>query len=391
MALSIFTNFYVVRKMTVQDYGHSSLALSLVTTASVFVYQWSSSTVLYIRSEENSNSLNEVIWSRNVLLGVALIPAIILAILYSWRINEYLSVNLTGLLVFLLIVMMLADYFTNYLLAIKKQIISSIMGIVIRAILLLLSVFWLKDVKSFIIINILSNIMFVAFLGFVNKKDFWPPKFDTKTFRRTISFSLWQAIGIISLSGSQSIASIVINSVATIEEVSYYNVAYKMISAIVAFESYIPLFFAPLLVENYRNMEHTKIKQYFYKTRPMYVVLAIICHMIVFVASDWFIPILFGDEYINSIMVFKSLLIYSFLYFLVIFYSQFANISYKYKFIQIANVVSAISTIFAAIILTPLYGAVGYALANSIGLIVKFLILSFIIEPSIAKICGLRR
>lgn len=391
MILSIFTNFYMVRKMTVEDYGYVSLAISIVTTVAVFVYQWSGSTILYIRSELDVDNLNEVIWSRNIILSIVLIPTVTMAFIFRNRIDKYVSGPLTGWMLLLLIAMMMADYYTNYLLARKKQIASSIMGITVRIVLLLLSVFFLKDIKSFMLINIISNLVFILFLGYANKEDFFPPKINIKVFKMTMSFSLWQAVGIISLSGAQSIASIVINSVATIEEVSYYNVAFKIISAIISFESYVPLFFAPILVEYYKREEYIKIKKYFYNTRPMLLGLAIICHIIVFIASDWFIPTLFGKEYCKAIMSFKVLTIYSFFYFTSIFYSQYANTTYKYKVIQIINVISAIGTILAAVILTPLYGAVGYALANSIGLIIKLLILAFFIEPHIAKDSCLRR
>lgn len=391
MILSIITNFYIVRKMSIIDYGYVSLALSIVSTAAVFVYQWSGSTILYVRNEKNVGSLNEVIWSRNIILSITLLPTLILTLVFRGRINQYLSENLTGLLFILLVSMMLSDYYTNYLLAKKQQITSSLLGISIRIVLLLLSVFLLKDIKTFLIINIISNIVFVAFLGCAEIQDFFPLRFSLNTFKRSTSFSLWQAVGIISLSCSQSIASIIISNVTTIEEVSYYNVAFKVISAIVAFESYIPLFFAPLLVDYYRNSQSSKLKHYFYKSRPKLLILGLISHMLVFITSDWFIPLLFGNEYYNSILVFKLLIVYSFFYLLIIFYSQYANVTYKYKLLQIINIVSAVVTILAAIILTPHYGAMGYALANSVGLIVKFLALICFMEPQIAKDCHLGR
>lgn len=390
MLLSVFTNFYIIQKLSIEEFGYASLALSIVTTASVFVYQWTSSVVLYIRSKKDPDDLNEVIWSRNILLGITLIPTIILTIVTSSLINEYLSSNVTTLLFWLLIAMMLTDYFTNYLLAKNKQIISSFMGISVRITLLLLSVFFLKDLESFIIINLISNLIFISFIGFFDKKDFIPPKVSLETFKLTASFSLWQAVGMISLSGAQSIASIIINNVTTIEEVSYYNVSFKLISAIVSFESYVPLFFVSFLVGSYKAKDYSKLKQYFYKIRPMFILLALLCHVLVFITSDWFIPVIFGEEYIPSIIVFKFLLLYSFFYFIVLFYSQYANASYKYKFIQVTNIAAALVTILVALILTPKYGAVGYALANSIGLIIKFAVLFLIIEPLISKDCLLK-
>jgi len=387
MILSMATNFYIVRNMSVVEFGYASLALSIVSTTAIFVYQWSGSSILYIRNKNNSSNLNTVIWSRNILLIIALLPTCILAIIFSPKINNYTAGQHTFLLVLLLVVMLLADYFTNYLLAVKKQIVSSIMGISVRLVLLMLALFFLEDTKSYLAINIISNLVFIFFLKQVNKSDVSPFSYDKETFNKTLSFSLWQAIGIISLSGSQSIASIVINSVTTIEQVSYYNVSFKLVSAIIAFESYVPLYFAPLVVEYIMNNQVAKLHEYFYTIRIKLLGLAVFFHFITFIAASKFIPILFGVEYNNSINVFKVMLLYSFLYFVIIFYSQYANSVYRFKLIQLTNVVSAIVTILFAFLLTPKFGAIGYALSNMLGLVVKFAVLFIYLEPSIKKTC----
>ncbi len=387
MILSMVTNFFIVRKMSVVDYGYASLALSLVSTAAIIVYQWSGSSILYIRKDDEPSNLNKVIWSRNILLVIMIIPTCLIAIIFSSKINKYTSGTHTFLLLILMLVMMFADYYTNYLLAIKKQVVSSFMGIAVRLVLLILALFFLRDIRSFLIINILSNLVFIFFLKYSNKSDFIPINLDKETFNRTLSFSLWQAIGIVSLSGAQSVASIVINSVTTIEQVSFYNVAFKLISAIVAFETYVPLYFAPLVVEYISKNNIKQLNEYFYSIRIKLIGVALFFHVITFYASSWFVPALFGVEYYKSVNVFKVMLLYSFLYFLIMFYSQYANSVYRYKLIQLTNVVSAIVTIIFAFLLTSKYGAIGYAFSNMIGLVVKYSVLFIFLEPSIKKTC----
>lgn len=388
MIISFLINYILVRKLSVADYGHASVAISLVATASVFTYQWSTTSLLYIGGNRGDGCLNEAIWSRNLILFVTVALVTVPTVVFYKALNSYLQANIIVLLYIGFIGGMLNDYVTNYFLIKKKQVLSSLMGVCTRIINLLLYIVVLNDIYTFALINAVINFVCLAFIFAVEKEDVWPPTYNRRVMASTLNFSLWQAVGIVSISATQAMSSIVIKEFATIEQVSYYNAAYKLVTAMIAFESYLPLYFVPLLVDYCKNSNMKRLQNYFYKTRLYMSVTVLLVHLTAGVLAKWIIPFLFGNEYVDSLEIFRILLVYSFVYFMILYYSSYANIMDDYKLIQLANMLSGVVIILGVIALTRVYGAYGCAVANVIGVLVKFIILFRRMERKICTHCN---
>lgn len=387
MLLSFLVNYIMVRKLSVVDYGHASVAISLVATVAVLTYLWSTSSLLYTGGNSDDGSLRESIWSRNIILFVMVALVIIPMIIFYRMLNQYLGAPIILWLFMGFIGGLINDYLTNYFLIKKQQVLSSMMGVCTRILNLILYIFVLEDLYTFAVINVVINSICIFFLFAIQKKDIWPPSYNRDILNKTLHFSLWQAVGIISISVTQSMSSIIIKEFATIEQVSYYNVAYKLITSMIAFESYLPLYFIPLLVDYCRSNNHIELHNYFYKTRLYFSVIVFVVHIVAAFLAKPVIILLFGIEYEKSIDILRILLIYSYFYFLILYYSSYANITNNYKLVQKANIVSGVVIILGAFILTDLYGAYGCAVANCIGVIIKYLILLNNVEHKIYNQC----
>ncbi len=56
--LSLVTNIYIVRKLTINDYGIFSVALMFIGLITTFGFSWSSSSILYFGSRDKAKNGN---------------------------------------------------------------------------------------------------------------------------------------------------------------------------------------------------------------------------------------------------------------------------------------------------------------------------------------------
>src|SRR5690554_4384678 len=127
MVLSLVTNIFIVRKLTVNDYGVFSVALMFVGLITTLGFSWSSSSILYFGSKERAKygNINKSFWARNIIIFISLCTTTVLFIIFKNQINNYIGIEVSLLLLVWLYVSVAEDYLTQYFLTVKKQIVSS--------------------------------------------------------------------------------------------------------------------------------------------------------------------------------------------------------------------------------------------------------------------------
>lgn len=70
MILGLITNIFIVRKLTVNDYGIFSVASMLIGLITTFGFSWSSFSILYYGSKEKAKygNFNKTFWARNIII-----------------------------------------------------------------------------------------------------------------------------------------------------------------------------------------------------------------------------------------------------------------------------------------------------------------------------------
>ncbi|MCD4711908.1 MAG: hypothetical protein K8R73_01375 [Clostridiales bacterium] len=140
MILSLLTNIFIVRKLSVNDFGVFSIALMLVGLITTFGFSWSSSSILYYGSKERAKygSINKTFWARNIIISISLVLTTILFVVFNSSINDYIGMDLSLLILIWLYISVAEDYLSQYYLAIKKQVFSSLLSITAKVIYLIL-------------------------------------------------------------------------------------------------------------------------------------------------------------------------------------------------------------------------------------------------------------
>ncbi|NMA74636.1 MAG: hypothetical protein GX963_10855, partial [Bacteroidales bacterium] len=116
MALGLITNIFIVRKLSINDFGIFSVALMFIGLITTFGFSWSSSSILYYGSREKAKtgSINKTFWARNIIISISLLITTILFVVFRQAINEYIGLNVTFLILVWLYISVAEDYLSQY-------------------------------------------------------------------------------------------------------------------------------------------------------------------------------------------------------------------------------------------------------------------------------------
>jgi len=385
MALSLITNIFIVRKLTVNDFGVFSVALMFIGLITTFGFSWSSSSILYFGSREKlrKGNLNQTFWTRNVIIGTSLIITTTLFIIFRNQINSYIGLEVSFLILIWLYVSVAEDYLNQYFLAVKKQLLSSLLSVTAKVIYLGLIIIFSFDIKTLIIMNIVSHATVLLYVLGINKNDIGKFEFNTDWFKEILNFSLWQLFGFSGLYLINFGDTAVIKYFMTIEDVGVYNAAYKLFDAIANFAFVISSYYAGSISQYFERKEHKNIKHFFYKERFLIFGLSTALHIIIMIFSKPIIILLYGDKYLGSVLIFNILMIGSIFRYLSVFYMLYFNTNKKHKLQQNINILRAILNLILDVVFIKKFGLIGPAIGTTVAIVLTFIISALYCEKRI--------
>lgn len=387
MALGLVSNIFIVRKLDVDDYGVFSVALLVVNLLTTFGFSWSSSSILYFGSREKElyGSINKTFWARNIIIFFSLLFISFGIILFRHQINNYIGLNIWYLLLPWLYVSVIEDYLNQYYLATKKQIRSSLLSINAKLIYIILLIFVPFDVKTLIIIYILSHATTILYILGINKRDIGKYEFDKDWFKQVFNFSIWQLFGFSGLYLINFGDIAVIKHFMSNYEVGLYNAAYQLFNAVASFSYVISSYYASNISAYFAGNKRNNIKKFYYKERLFISLISLLGHLLLIFISKPLITLLYGSEYNKSSGIFNILMIGSVLRYLTVFYMLYYNTNGKHKIQQLLNIFNAIMNVLLSIILVNLFGLYGPAIATVITFSFSLLFSFFYCEKRIRK------
>ncbi len=379
MALGLITNIFIVRKLSINDFGIFSVALMFIGLVTTFGFSWSSSSILYYGSREKAKtgSINKTFWARNVIIAVSLILTTILFALFRNQINDYIGLDVAFLILIWLYISVAEDYLSQYFLAVKRQLLSSMLSVTAKIIYLVTIFVFTFDVKTLILLNIISHATVLLYVLGMNKKDIGKFEFDKDWFKEVLNFSLWQLFGFSGLYLINFGDTAVIKHFMTTEDVGIYNAAYKLFNAIASFAFVISSYYAGSVSQYFANNDSKKLKNFFFKERFFIFGLSAMAHIVVMIFSKPIITTLYGERYVQSVVIFNVLMVGSIFRYWSVFYMLYFNSNNKHKVQQVINLFRAVLNLGLDIILIQIYGLIGPAIATTLAILLT-LVYSFI-------------
>jgi O-antigen/teichoic acid export membrane protein len=387
--LGLITNIFIIRKLTVNEYGIFSVAFMLIGLVTTFGFSWSSSSILYYGSREKAKygNINKTFWARNIIIFISLLSTTLLFLIFKRQINDYVGMELSFLILIWLYVSVSEDYLSLYFLATKRQVLSSMLSVTAKIIYLILIIFISFDVKTLIILNIISHATVLLYVFGIDKKDIDKFEFDKSWFKEVLNFSLWQLFGFSGLYLINFGDTAVIKHFMTTEDVGIYNAAYKLFAAISGFSYVISSYYASNISSYFVNNEYKNIRKFFYKERFIILVISSLGHFVVMLFAKQVIVILYSERYLESVKIFNILMIGSIFRYLHVFYMMYFNTNKKYKMLQAINIFRAVLNVGLDIIFINFFGLIGPAIATTTAIIVTTFYSVVYCEKRIKHIC----
>lgn len=370
VAIGLINLLLLSRLLTVEEMGKYALFMMVINLGVQLGISWSDAAILRHGKEEfvKRNKINKSFWSRNYLFIPSLIFVILIYLIFSEQISEY--IGLENKIIFFIISTFLVtttlNYLTNIFRSTDKLKASSYLFAIQKStyfigLLLLMSGFFEKNIQNTILFLNLSFLLTLAInLYFFNWKIIKPKIFDKTYFKRIWNYSWPQLFGFFGIYLINYVDLFVIRKYLTLSDVGIYSIAYNGFTIVTDIILVLNTLFLPMLVEFRTKKQYTLIKKYI-SLIPVLISAWIVLVIIGLISSSFIITTLFSEKYAPAIPSFNILLIASIFQLISICFMPIINSFDLIIYNQIFNILKAILNIVLDFLLVPKYGIIGAA------------------------------
>lgn len=384
--LFLLINIILAKSLGVDNYGMWSFFLSLITiffTISYFGINESSKR--FVAQYNKTNNLKGVLISSLKLRFIfSLLFSILLLIIYKPLTTILQHPELEILFLYSIPVVFLSglvEFFKNVFMGLHRIKYNFLINISEFGLKLLLIILFLKLSSSLInVVNSFALALFITvLLGFyLLYFNFYKNlKGNDQDFKKPIlnySYPLvWISIGFIALT---EIDTIMIGILSNTAEVGIYAVAKQIILKLPHISLILAMGIMPIFAKlNESNKK--ELKEKFYNLLKMNAGIFFIIVLSTLFLSPFLIPLIFGIEYLGSVVPLQILTIYLFSFATSILLSNFLDYTGKAKIRAINITITIFLNIMLNLFLIPKYGATGAAIATSISYL-PYVVLNFL-------------
>lgn len=394
----------LARHLGVEQFGIFSSAIAIVTVLSLISGFGVAQAWLKHFGEEGWNAVR---WLSSSFKLATISIFIVLLILIIWSTfgpNDSESKKILYILSFFIIGQMITELVSVKFQLEEKYSILSLWQVIpnlLRLSIICFFIYIFKD-KSFDVITVAYVYSSVAILfiliGINQLSKMKNDQFDLKGHKNKIinftnipnvkeTFSHSWAFGLGSIFAFIYLQSdiIMLKYISGNEATGYYNVGFIIISAILIFPTVLYSKFLMPKYHRWANNDKNKFYEYYKKGNLLMFIFGMFFFIIVLSFSNFFIPILFGQDYMNSIILVQILSISLPIYFVA--YSIGATLvtkeNMKYK-VQLMGTTALINIILNTILI-PLYNEIGAAIATIISNLILLAFYYLVAERKIFK------
>lgn len=364
--IGLFINMFIVRKVTVEEFGTYSMILTMIGFLTTFGFSWSRAPLIFF----GIKNINKTFWSRAYIVSGSLLIILLSFMIIGDKIENYIGLSINKLLIIWIFVKIIIDSLNTYFLAIKEQINSSLVMVTGKICLLISVIFLDYSLLQLISLSILCDLSGIIYIFKLDKRYIRKPELDRDNLKKVLSFGVWQILGFSGVYLINFGDNFVIKYFMDMTDVGIYNAGYKLFNATAGLSLIFSSYFAPIIVDAIKKDNKNKIKQIFYKERIMLILFVLIPHLLVIIFSKRLILLIYGKNYLEVVEVLQILMIGSFIKFTTAFNRLIYNSTGNYKVLQFWNLLQMILNIFLDVILIKYFGILGAAIATTIAILI---------------------
>ena len=313
-----------------------------------------------------------------VFLIAAFGKAVMIFAQISWTDMVFMSLALVGIAI--------KTFVDGVLLALGQRIKNSLAELVFGGLtLLLVFAFYLGGAFSlrmvFLVYLIAGLFVGLIFIWFIDFNLLLPICFDKQHFKEMFKFSKWFMLGATAAYFIARGDNFVLRYFRTMDDIGEYNLGYQVFMGLGMLIFIIYTYFLPFISEHIRDS--AKMRSYLYSKRPRIFLMGLAVIGLLFVLAPYIFKLI-GRVYEGSTTVLRVLLIAAVLMLYTIFYEPVFNALKKYKFTQTVNVLQVLLNLLLDVLLVPVMGMLGAAVATVIGYSVRTVIYEIYMRKRVA-------
>ncbi|MGA2915005.1 MAG: polysaccharide biosynthesis C-terminal domain-containing protein [Sedimentisphaerales bacterium] len=248
----------------------------------------------------------------------------------------------------------------------KNALAEFVFGSVILICIITLCLTGSVNLKTvFSVYFVAGLLVLIVFIKGVDFRLLTPFLFDRQQFRDTIAFAKWVFIG---ATASYFISwgndNIVLRFNTSTSNIGTYNLGCDIYRSILMLIFLIYIYFLPFVSQHIQD--RTKIHEYLWRKRPRIFFVGLAVISLIFIFAPFAFRIVYQNVYEGSAAVLRILLIAAALALYNIFYEVVFNSLKKYKVTQTVNVLHVLLNLILNIVLVPIMGIKGTAVATVI-------------------------
>jgi O-antigen/teichoic acid export membrane protein len=219
-----------------------------------------------------------------------------------------------------------------------------------------------------------------------------PLGFDGRLLRDMFNFTKWVMLGataVYFINWGHNIVLVLFKSLGVVSkaDIGSYNLAYPIFKGLATLTFVVNAYFLPFISQHIEDS--TKIRLYLYNKRPKIFLLGLALIGIIFLGAPYFLELIYASRYEGSAVVLRVLLTANVLILCAIFYAPILNALKKYKFTQTLNVIQLLLSVLLALLLVPVMGMVGAAVATVLAYFCQVVIIETYFRARLKKLLKL--
>lgn len=237
LASSVWTqlaSFCLVQFLTPAEYGQFALLATVAQLMFILTCGWSSGAIINLAAQSFSQrgSYKSIVLYRFCIVTVSFVLITSVFTLFSPLIEKYMKIS--GLYLYVLLLFlgyMFFDYASQLLYPGNRDRIQAGIECVFTFILLLLVVFFVKDLRSYVVAYVTISFLFASVITFLFFLYFHHQPFEWRRteFLTVLNYSAWQMIGILSIYVvNMGMNYVLVISHLPLEQIGLYNLSYRL-------------------------------------------------------------------------------------------------------------------------------------------------------------------
>jgi len=378
VALLVFVSLsFLTRILGPENYGKFSLFLMVTQVLIIVLVTWTSASIIRFGKEEytREGKINEVFWSRTLILIPFFILGVLGVLLFKHQIISY--IGMPSWIIWLTIAYFFiysASEFLYYIFQATNHLktlalveffenLFLVGGLILTKFFISSSVFILAIIIGiYILSKFLINLIFLFRL---NLKIFFPIKIEKTVIKRILIFSYPLIFGAIAGYFSKWVDIGVIKKYLEVSQIGFFSLSFKISSLLGYFGFVLNIVLLPMMIGFLSRGRKDLINLYIRRIIPQVIFFWGIVLFFVFIFSQPLILILSGEEFSPSILPFTILIIGSFVSILSYLYGSVLVTFELIKQVTIINILMAGFNFGLDLLLVPQIGIQGAAIAKS--------------------------